>query len=97
MLHNSSRLSLLCGRLGVQVVVGNHTIDDILLRQGPSVTKRSMRGQGPVIVQQWARHARKRALSDLNYVLVLIAFQNPQAKGLGHVDMRPWLLVALGI
>ena len=57
MLRNSRGLSLLRGRLGVQVVVDNHTIDDNLRREGWDVTKRSMRGQGPT--------------SDLNYVHVL--------------------------
>ena len=71
MLRNSGGLSLLRGRLGVQVVVDNHTIDDSLCAEGWDVTKRSMRGQGPVTVQQLARRARKRALSDLNYVHTL--------------------------
>ena len=71
MLRNSGGLSLLRGRLGVQVVVDYHTIDDSLCAEGWDVTKRSMRGQGPVTVQQLARRARKRALSDLNYVHTL--------------------------
>ena len=71
MLRNSGGLSLLHGRLGVQVVVDNHTIDDSLRAEGWDVTKRSMRGQGPVTVQQLARRARKRALNDLNYVNIL--------------------------
>ena len=71
MLRNSGGLSLLRGRLGVQVVVNNHTIDDSLRREGWDVTKRSMREQGPVTVRHLARRARKRALSDLNYVQVL--------------------------
>ena len=71
MLRNSGGLSLLRGRLGVQVVVDNHTIDDSLCAEGWDITKRSMRGQGPVTVQQLARRARKRALSDLNYVHTL--------------------------
>ena len=71
MLRNSGGLSLLRGRLGVQVVVDNHTIDDSLHAEGWDVTKRSLRGQGPVTVQQLARRARKRALSDLNYVHTL--------------------------
>ena len=53
-----------CRRLGVQIVVDNHTIDDSLRREGWDVTKRSMRGQGPVTVRQLARPA-------LNYVRVL--------------------------
>ena len=70
-LRNSGGLSLLCDRLGMHVLVDNHTIDDSLRREGWDVTKRSMRGQGPVRVQQLARRARKRALSDLNYIRVL--------------------------
>ena len=71
MLRDSEGLSSLRGRLGVQVVVDNHTIDDSLRQEGWDVTKRSMRGQEPVTVRQLARHARKRPLSDLNYVHVL--------------------------
>ena len=71
MLRNSGGLSLLRGRLGVQAVVDNHTIGDSLCAEGWDVTKRSMRGQGPVTVQQLARRACKRALSDLNYVHTL--------------------------
>ena len=71
MLRNSGGLSLLRGRLGVQVVVDNHAIDDSLRAEGWDVTQRSMRGQGPATVQQLARQARKRALSDLNYVHTL--------------------------
>ena len=71
MLCNSGGLSLPRGRLLVQVVVDNHTIDDGLRREGWDVTNRSIRGQGPVAVWHLARRARKRALSDLNYVQVL--------------------------
>ena len=71
MLRNSGGVRLLRGRRGVQVVVDNHIIDDTLRREGWDVTKRSMRGQGPVTVRHLARRARKRALSDLNYVQVL--------------------------
>ena len=71
MLRLSGGLSLLGGRLGVQVVVDNHTIDDSLRAEWWDVTKRSMRVQGPVTIQQLARRARKRALSDLNYVHTL--------------------------
>ena len=39
MLRNCRGLGLLRGRLGVQVVVDNHTIDDNLLREGWDVTK----------------------------------------------------------
>ena len=52
MLRNSGGLSLLCGRLAVQVVVDNHTIDDTLRAEGSDVAKRSMRGPGLLAVQQ---------------------------------------------
>ena len=71
MLHNSGGLSLLRGRLVVQVVVDKHTIDDNLWQEGWDVTKRSMHGQGPVTVRQLASRARKQALSDLNDVHIL--------------------------
>ena len=45
MLRNSGGLSLLRGRLGLQVVVDDHTIDDSLRRKRWDRTKRSMRGQ----------------------------------------------------
>ena len=70
-LRNSGGLSLLRGRLGVQVVVDNHTIDDSLRAEGWEVMKISMREQGPLTVQQLARRARKRAFSNLNYVHTL--------------------------
>ena len=41
MLRNSGGLSLLRGRLGVQVVVDNHTIDDSLWSHGCDATKRA--------------------------------------------------------
>ena len=71
MSRNSGGPNLLRGRVGLHVVVDNHTIDDSLRREGLDVTKRSMRSQGPLTVRQLARRARKRALSDLNYVQVL--------------------------
>ena len=70
MLRNSGGLSLLRGRLGVQVVVDNPTIDDSLRAEGWDITKRSMRGQGPVTVQQLARRARKRALSMIKGMVI---------------------------
>ena len=66
-LRNSGGLSLLRGRLRVQVVVDNHTIR----AEWWDVAQRSMRGQGPLTVQQLARRARKMALSGLNYVHTL--------------------------
>ena len=67
MLRKSGGLSLLRSRFVVQIVVDSHTID----REGWDVSKRSMCGQGPVTMRQLATRARKRALSDLNYVNIL--------------------------
>ena len=44
MLRNIGVLSLLRGRLGVQVVVDNHTIDDSLAAHGWDATKRAQNG-----------------------------------------------------
>ena len=46
MLRNSRGLSLLRGRLGVQVVVDNHTMDDSLAAHGWDATKRARHGMG---------------------------------------------------
>ena len=69
--RNSKGLSLVRGCLGVQVVAYNHIIDDSLRREGSEVIKRSMRGQLPVTMRQLARHASRRALSDLHYLHVV--------------------------
>ena len=96
MLRNSGGLSLLRGRLGVQLVVDNHTIDDNLRAEGRDVAKRSMRGQAPLTIQQLARHAHKRALSDLNYVHTLSRrfrrFKQQRALHVWTVDGREDLL-----
>ena len=68
---NTARSLVHC-RLGVQVVVDNHTIDYILRREGWDVTKSFTPRQGPVTVRQVASWARKRALGDLNYVNILM-------------------------
>ena len=81
MLRNSGGLSLLRGRQGVQFVLDNRTIDDSLRAEGWDVTKRSMRGQGPLTVQQLPRRARKRSLTDLNYVHTLSQrFRRPKQR-----------------
>ena len=51
MLRNSGGLSLLRGKLDLQVVVDNHTIDDNLRCEGWDPNKRSMHGQGPISVR----------------------------------------------
>ena len=51
MLRNSGGLSLLRIKLGLHMVVDNHTIHDRLRGEGWDPTKRSMRGQGPISVR----------------------------------------------
>ena len=48
LLRNGGGRRLQHGRLAVQAVVDNHTIDDSLCGEGWDVTERSMRGQGGV-------------------------------------------------
>ena len=67
-LRNSGGPSLLRGRLGVQVVVGNHTIDDSLWLHGWDATKRAQHGQGPIGVQMYASRTRRRLLTDMQYL-----------------------------
>ena len=71
MLRNSGGLSLLQGRLGVQVVVDNHTIDDSLGAHGWDATKRAQNGQGPIIVQRYASRTRRRILTDMQHLQTL--------------------------
>ena len=71
MLHNSGGLSLLRGRLGVQVVVDNHTIDDSLWLHGWDATKRAHHGQGPISVQTYASRTRRRFLTDMQHLQTL--------------------------
>ena len=54
MLRNSGGLSLLRGRLGVQVVEDNHTIDYSLWSHAWDATKRAQNGQRPISVQRYA-------------------------------------------
>ena len=68
MLRNSRGLSLLRGRLGMQVVVDNHTIDDSLWLHGSDATKRAQHGQGPISVQTYASRTRRRLLTDMQYL-----------------------------
>ena len=71
MLRNSGGLSLLRGRLRVQVVVDNHTIDDSLWLLGWDATKRAQHGQGPISVQTYASRTRRRLLTDMQYLPIL--------------------------
>ena len=71
MLRNTGGLSLLRGKLGLQVVVHIHIIDGSLRRKGWGPTKRSMRSQGPISVRLLAARARRKALGDLGYVQTL--------------------------
>ena len=63
MLRNSESLSLLWGRLGVQVVVDNHTIDDSLAAHRCVATKTPHCGQGPISVQWYVSRPRRRLLT----------------------------------
>ena len=71
MLRNSGGLSLLQGRLGVQVVVDNHTIDDSLAAHGWDATQRAQHGQAPISVQRYGSHTRRRLLTDVQHVHTL--------------------------
>ena len=71
MLRNSGGLSLLRGRLGVQVVVDNHTIDDSLAAHGWDATQRALKGQGPISVQRYASRTRRRLLTDMRHLHTL--------------------------
>ena len=54
--RHSRGLSRLRGRLGVQVVVDNHTIDDSLAAHGWDATlggKKAQHGQGTICVQRY--------------------------------------------
>ena len=65
MLRNSGGLSLLRRRLGVQVVVDSHTIDDRLAAHGWDVSKTAQHGQEPIIVQRYASRTRRRLQTDM--------------------------------
>ena len=67
-LRNTGGLSLLQGRLGVQVVVDNHTIDDSLGVHRWDVTKSVQHGQGPISVQRYASRARRRLVTDMQHL-----------------------------
>ena len=71
MLRNSGGLSLLRGRLGVQVVVDNHTIDDSLWSHGSDATKSAQHGQGPLSVKAYASHTCRRLLTDMQHLQTL--------------------------
>ena len=71
MLRNCGGLSLLRGRLGVQVVVDNHTIDDSLAAHGWDATKRAQNGQGPINVQRHASRTRRQLLTNMQHLQTL--------------------------
>ena len=71
MLRTSGGLSLLWGRLGVQVVVDNHTIDDSLWLHGSDPTRRAQHGQGPISVQMYASRTRRRLPTDMQHLQTL--------------------------
>ena len=65
MLPNSGHLSLLQGRLGVQVVVDKHIIDDSLAAHRCHATKMAQHGQGPISIQRYVGRTRRRLLTDV--------------------------------
>ena len=71
MLRNIGGLSLLQGRLGVQVVVDKRTMDDSLRSHGWDATKRAQNGQGPISVQTYASRTRRRLLTDMQHLQTL--------------------------
>ena len=71
MLRKSGGLSLLRGRLGVQVVVDNHTIDHSLWSHRWDATKRAQNGQGPISVRRYASRTRRRHLTDMQHLQTL--------------------------
>ena len=71
MLRNVGGPSLLRGRLGLQVVVDNHIVDDILWSHGWDATKRAQNGQGPISVQRYASRTRRRLQTDMQHLQTL--------------------------
>ena len=67
MLRISGGLSLLRGRLRVQVVVDNHTVDDSLAAHRWDATKRAQNGQRPISVQTHASRTRRQRLNDMQH------------------------------
>ena len=71
MLRNNGGLSLLRGRLEVEVVVDNHTIDDSLAAHGWDAIKRAQRGQGPIGVQRYVGCTKRQLLTDMQHLYTL--------------------------
>ena len=73
MLGNRGGVTLLRGRLRVQVVVDNHTIDDSLWSHAWDATKRAQNRQGhmSVNVQRYASRTRRRLLTDMQHLQTL--------------------------
>ena len=71
MWQNSGGLGLLQGRLGVQVLVDHHTIDDSLSAHGSDATKRTQHGQGPISVQRYVSRTRRRLLTNMQHLETL--------------------------
>ena len=71
MLRNSRGLSRHRGRLGLQVVLDNHTIDDSLAAHGWDATKRTQNWQGRINVQRYASRTRRRLLAAMEHLQTL--------------------------
>ena len=95
MLRNSRGLSLLRRRLGVQVAVDNHTIDDSLWSHGWDATKRAQNGQGPISVQTYGSRTRRRLLTDMQHLQTLQR-RFPCRKKWTWIPTRTQTIVACG-
>ena len=89
MLRNNGGLSLLRGRLGVKVVVDNHTIDDSLWS-----TKRAQNGQWPMSVQMYASRTRRRLLTEIQHLQTLQRRSGVARKG-HEITTRTQTIVAV--
>ena len=71
MWRNNGGLSLLRGRLAVQWVVDNHTINNSLWSHGWDVTKRAQNRQQPIGVEMHASRTRRRLRTDMRHLQTL--------------------------
>lgn len=72
MLAKSGGVSVMKGKMGLQGVVDNHTVDDALYAKGWDVQKRAQRGQvaGP---PEGMWRAKRKLLKNFNFLAFLSA------------------------
>ena len=92
LLCNSGGLSLLRGRLGVQVVVDNDIFHDSQAPHGWDATKRAQNGQGPISVQRYASRTRGRHATPEDPRVAVPVLQETDMR-IQH-DLTPLLPVA---